>query len=140
MTTCTGAVVASTSAASGSSWVPGLLSLPASEDRRVQLSVRADWNHIAARLQDSAKVRRTVHSAIETIEGTHDDVLAGMVLRHLERVAPERDLRLHEMVHLLAILMGAERATKLSREVLGILEEGLEETWYEAKLRKKYGG
>ena len=53
---------------------------------------------------------------------------------------PAKDLRLHQITHLLAILMGAERATQLSRVVLRTLEEGLEESWYEAKLRKRYGG
>ena len=61
-------------------------------------------------------------------------------LPQLQRVEPTNELRLDELTHLLAILMGAERATQLTRAVLGVLEEGLQETWYEAKLRRKYGG
>ena len=45
-----------------------------------------------------------------------------------------------ELCHLLAILIGVERSTELTRCVLAILEEGRKETWYEKNLRKKYGG
>lgn len=45
---------------------------------------------------------------------------------------------MHQMAHLLAILMGPDRATQLSRAVLNMAEEGLEVSWYEAKLRKRY--
>ena len=64
-------------------WVPGLLELPASETRRVQLSVRASWSHIASRLQDRTKVASTVRSAVAEIEGVPDEVLSDMVLRHV---------------------------------------------------------
>ena len=61
------------------------------------------------------------------------------ICSQLEQVAtPAQDLRMHQMAHLLAILMGPDRATQLSRAVLNMAEEGLEVSWYEAKLRKRY--
>ena len=53
---------------------------------------------------------------------------------------PACELRVHEMAHLLAILMGTERACRLSRAVVSTLEEGLEESWYERQMRRRYGG
>ena len=63
--------------------MPGLLELPFSEERRVQLAVRATWGHVAERLSDRTKVEARVRSAVATIEGTADEVLADMVLRHV---------------------------------------------------------
>ena len=70
----------------------GLLELPPSELRRVQLSVRAPWEHIAARLHDRSKVATTVRDAVASIEGTADEVLVDMVLRHV-RAPTRRRLR-----------------------------------------------
>ena len=87
-------------------WVPGLLELPASETRRVQLSVRASWSHIASRLQDHTKVASTVRSAVAEIEGVPDEVLSDMVLRHVRTplssfTTPSVDTR-YVHAHLLA--------------------------------------
>ena len=57
----------------------------------------------------------------------------------LDRADASADLRLHELAHLLAILVGVEHAVKLCRGVLGALEQGLEESWYEKKMRRMYG-
>lgn len=63
------------------------------------------------------------------------------VRTQLDHVAtPAGDLLLHQMTHLLAILMGADNATRLARAVLGVLEEGIQESWYERKLRRMHGG
>ena len=143
---------------------PGLLELPASEDRRAALAVRASWPLIARNLGDKPKVAVAVRERVEQIEGVTDEVITHMVLRHvrarmqsriffffaaahniillraqLDRADAAADLRLHELAHLLAILMGVERATRLCRGVLGTLEQGLEETWYEKKMRRMYG-
>ena len=132
---------ASSSVASPRAWIPGLLELPPSEQRRVQLSVRAQWPHISSRLADRAKVEAAVRSAVLDTEGVHDHVLVDLMLRHLERVAaPAQDLRLHELALFLAILVGTEKATKLSKAVLSMAEEGMEVSWYEQRLRKRYGG
>ena len=121
-------------------WVPGLLELPANEARRVQLVVRATWPHMAERLADRAKVASTVRAAVVDLIGDTDEVLVGMVLRHLDLfAASHQELRPHELAHLLAILVGAESATKLARAVIAVLEEGLQESWYEKQMRKKYG-
>ena len=56
------------------------------------------------------------------------------------RCSPEEDLRTGELAHLLGVLVGSERAIQLVRAVLAVLEDGREETWYEKKLRKRYGG
>ena len=123
---------------SADAWTPGLLSLPESEQRRTALAVRATWPHIASRLADRATVASRVRASITESEGTADEVLASMVLRHLERCAQDQDLRLHELAHLLAILVGATRATALAHKLLSHLEEGMEETWYERKMRRQY--
>lgn len=57
----------------------------------------------------------------------------------LTRVAGSEDLRTHDLAHLLSILIGTERATQLAKAVLAALEEGMEESWYERKLRRQYG-
>jgi hypothetical protein len=124
-------------------WEAGLLELPFSEDRRATLAVRASGTHLTTRLQDHTNVASRVHSSIVEVEGTQDAVLTGMIIRHLERCSekgPERgeDLRADELAHLLAILIGVDRATRLTRLVVAFLEEGMQESWYEAKLRKKY--
>ena len=130
----------SAQASSPHSWVPGLLELPPSETRRVQLSVRAKWPHMVTRLADRATIASTVRSAVADIIGHADEVLTGMVLRHLEMFAmPREELRPHELAHLLAILIGAERATRLVKAVIAVLEEGLQESWYEKQMRRKYG-
>ena len=119
--------------------MPGLLELPHSEERRAALAVRATWTHMSQRLRDRATIGAGVRKAVAEIEGMPDEVLTSMVLRHLERCEELEDLRLQDLTHLLSILMGIERATKLSHTVLGLLEEGMEESWYERKLRKQYG-
>ena len=53
--------------------------------------------------------------------------------------ATSDELGLHQLCHLLAILVGIERATAIARAVLGLLEEGLQESWYERKLRRMHG-
>lgn len=74
-----------TSAAVGrtGAWTPGLLALPQSEQRTVQLSVRATWEHIAGRLADHASVARHVRCSVVSLEGMEDAVLIDMVLRHV---------------------------------------------------------
>ena len=120
-------------------WIPGLLALPESEERRAALAVRAKWPHIASRLADRAAIAMGVRTAITESEGVADEVLTGMALRHLERCEPSEDLRLHELAHLLAILVGAASATAITRKILGVLEAGMEESWYERKMRRQYG-
>lgn len=132
-------LVQSVVAMADADWQAGLLSLPESEERRAALAVRAKWAHIATRLADRAAFAARLRKIVAESEGTLDEVLESMVLRHLERCEPQEDLRLHELAHLLAILIGASRATALTHKVLGILEEGMEETWYERKMRRKYG-
>ena len=157
----------------------GLLELPASEDRRAALAVRAGWPLISSNLSERSKVAVAVRESVKQIEGTTDEVITHMVLRHvrslsniyilfciphstcvalthivcflslaclfksyaaqLDRADASADLRLHELAHLLAILMGIEPAVKLCRGVLGALEHGLEESWYEKKMRRMYG-
>ena len=162
----------------------GSLELPASEDRRAALAVRAGWPLISSNLSDKPKVAVAVRESVKQIEGTTDEVITHMVLRHvrslyycsriftlfciphirrclclrsltlcafslarlfksyaaqLDRADASADLRLHELAHLLAILMGIEPAVKLCRGVLGALEQGLEESWYEKKMRRMYG-
>lgn len=133
---------AASAAGAFTAWVPGQLPpLPPSEERRVKLTVRAKWPHISTRLADHAKVALTVRGAVLQVEGVRDEVLTGMVLRHLEYVAmPAQDLLLDELTFLLAILVGPDRATKLLRPLLSMLEEGIEVSWYEERLRRKYGG
>jgi hypothetical protein len=126
------------SSADNDAWTPGLLSLPESEQRRAALAVRATWPHIASRLADRANVAARVRATIAESEGGPDEVLVSMVLRHLERCVVHEDLRLHELAHLLAILVGPARATALSHKILSHLEEGMEETWYERKMRRQY--
>ena len=122
----------------GSSWVPGLLALPPNETRRATLAIRATWDHISKRLQDNAKVEASVRSAVADVEGTQDAVVADMVLRHLDRCAAEQDLGIDALAHLLGILIGLERAVRLARAVVKLLEEGMEESWYEKQMRRKY--
>ena len=50
-----------------------------------------------------------------------------------------QNLQPHELAHLLAILIGVERATRLAKAVVGVLEEGLQESWYEKQMRRRYG-
>jgi hypothetical protein len=38
------------------------------------------------------------------------------------------------------VLVGADRALDLVRATLAVLEEGRQQSWYEANLRRKYGG
>ena len=123
---------------SGSSWVPGLLALPPNETRRATLAVRASWDHISQRLQDKTKTEASVRSAVADVYGTRDAVVEGMVLRHLDRCAAERDLGIDTLAHLLGILIGLERAVRLARAVVKLLEEGMEESWYEKQMRRKY--
>ena len=130
--------MASAGSSADNAWMPGLLSLPESEQRRAALAVRATWSHIASRLADRATIATQVRVTIAESEGVADEVLVSMVLRHLERCAQHEDLRLHELAHLLAILVGPARATALSHKILGHLEEGMEETWYERKMRRQY--
>ena len=148
-------------------WEPGLLTLPASlvSDR---LNVRAEWAHIETKLADRAHVESQVRKVVADIDGTPDDVIADMVIRHVrcshglvqctrelsmlhtyfcappcsqfDRCKPEQDLRSVELAHLLGILVGAEQATRLTRAVLNVVEEGRPISWYEKNLRKKYGG
>ena len=120
-------------------FVPGLLALPASEERRAALAVRTTWAQVQPKIANHATIATRVHKAVFAQEGTTDEVLVDMVLRHLERCKTTEDLRLHELAHLLAILLGAAAATRLTKAVLGLLEEGLlEESWYERRMRRQY--
>ena len=58
----------------------------------------------------------------------------------IDRCRQTEDLRTAELAHLIGILVGVERAASLVRAVLAVLEEGRPESWYEKKLRMKYGG
>ena len=53
---------------------PGLLELPASEDRRAALAVRAGWPLISSNLSDKPKVAVAVRESVKQIEGTTDEV------------------------------------------------------------------
>ena len=52
----------------------------------------------------------------------------------------DENIRSTELAHLLQVLTGVDPAIDLVRASLAILEEGRRESWYEANLRKKYGG
>ena len=56
----------------------------------------------------------------------------------LDSCAASEELRVHELAYLLSILVGVHHATRLSRAVVAALEEGIEETWYEKKLRRQF--
>ena len=64
-------------------WQAGLLSLPESEERRAALAVRAKWAHIATQLADRAAFAARLRKIVAESEGTLDEVLESMVLRHL---------------------------------------------------------
>ena len=57
----------------------------------------------------------------------------------LERCSATQSLQQHELAHLLSILVGVERATRLVKAIVSVLEEGLEESWYEKQMRRRYG-
>jgi hypothetical protein len=58
----------------------------------------------------------------------------------IKRCVPLQDLRSAELAHFLGMLVGIDRASRLVRAVLSVLEEGRKISWYEQNLRKKYGG
>ena len=122
---------------------PGLLELPFSDERKAALAVRAGWGHISKRLAATSAIDKGVRAAVAASEGFDDAVLSSICLRHLERCAPTYqtagDLKLHELAHLLSVLVGSKRGTRLAKAVLALLEEGMQETWYEKKLRRQYG-
>lgn len=64
---------------------------------------------------------------------------APAVCPQLNRAKSDKDLQMHGLAHLLGIIVGAERASRLARAVLDKLEEGIEETWYDRQMRRRYG-
>ena len=63
-------------------WEPGLLTLPPGVISD-QLNVRAEWDHIKSKLADSVRVEERVRAIIASFEGTEDEIMISMVLRHV---------------------------------------------------------
>ena len=45
-----------------------------------------------------------------------------------------------EITWLLSVLLGIEPAVRLAVSLVDLLEEGLEVSWYDKQVRKRYGG
>lgn len=51
-----------------------------------------------------------------------------------------KQLLTSEIVQLVGVLTGVQEAGTLMRLVLDFLEDGVEESWYEVQMRRRYGG
>ena len=58
----------------------------------------------------------------------------------LERSEADGHFSPDELTWLVAVLVGADTASDLVVRLVDLLEDGLETSWYDAKLRKKFGG
>ena len=56
------------------------------------------------------------------------------------RAVVAQDLQLDELNWLFGVLVGAHKAGALIEALVEFVDTGVEETWYEAQLRRKYGG
>ncbi len=81
-------------------------------------------------------LRGTIDSAM----GYDDECVFSMVMRHLARCSAAEELQLDELSWLLGVVVGVETAGKLLDALVEFLEVGLEESWYDAQLRRKYMG
>ena len=57
---------------------------------------------------------------------------------HVVRCAVAEDLQLDELSWLLGVLLGAEPAGLLLDALVEFVEAGVEESWYDAQLRRRY--
>ena len=58
----------------------------------------------------------------------------------LERCAADEAMDAEEITWLLSVLLGIEPAVRLAVSLVDLLEEGLEVSWYDKQVRKRYGG
>ena len=130
-------------------------------DDCAKVAVRAPWAHMAGRARRKG-FSESVRAAIFRAVGFDDEVIYGMVQRHvrrarvtcprrarsadaractqLERSEADGNFSPDELTWLVAVLVGADAASDLVVRLVDLLEDGLETSWYDAKLRKKFGG
>ena len=104
-------------------------------------SCRASWPHIAQRLSEHRDELDT-HLRKEMVRTLklEDEVVLDLMSRHLARCVAAEDLQLDELSWLLGVLLDTRLAGPLIEALLEWCETGLEESWYEVQLRRKYGG
>jgi hypothetical protein len=102
-------------------------------------AVRASWAHMKLRYED-AQLEKRLKAHILRIAGFQDEVVFGMLSRHLARCAAAEAVETEEITWLLSVLLGAEPAARLAVALVDLLEEGLEVSWYDKQVRKRYGG
>jgi len=98
---------------------------------------RAPWTTVAERLTQQELTARLRGEIIRT-RGFEDRVVLGTLTRHFARCLYGEDLRLDELSWLLGVLVGPEHSGALLDALIEYLDDGVEESWYDAQLRRQY--
>ena len=70
--------------------------------------------------------------------GFDDQVIFDMLMRHLSRCFAAEDLQLEELGWLFGVLVDADQVGSMIDRLVQFVDAGLEESWYEAQLRRRY--
>ena len=102
---------------------------------------RAPWTTVAERLIQQELTARLKEIIIRT-QGFEDRIVLGLMMRHFARCmypnSKPHDLRLDELSWLLGVLVGPEHSGALLDALIEYLDAGVEESWYDAQLRRQY--
>ena len=100
---------------------------------------RAPWPHVASRLgEDRDELEQNMRKEIVRTMGFDDQVVFDMLMRHLSRCFAAEDLQLEELGWLFGVLADADQAGSMIDTLVQFVDAGLEESWYEAQLRRRY--
>ena len=101
---------------------------------------RAPWPHVASRLGEAGdELEQKMRKEIVRTMGFDDQVVFDMLMRHLSRCFAAEDLQLEELGWLFGVVLAdADQVGSLIDTLVQFVETGLEESWYEAQLRRRY--
>ena len=100
---------------------------------------RAPWSHVASRLgEDRDELEQSMREVIVRTMGFDDQVVFDMLMRHLSRCFAAEDLQLDELGWLFGVLADAEQVGAMIDTLVQFVDAGLEESWYEAQLQRRY--
>ena len=100
---------------------------------------RAPWPHVASRLgEDRDELEQSMRNEIVRTMGFDDLVVFDMLMRHLSRCSAAEDLQLQELGWLFGVLVKSDQVESLIDTLVQFVDTGLEESWYEAQLRRRY--
>ena len=109
------------------------------EEPSSRRTCRAPWPHVASRLgEDRDELEQNMRKEIVRTMGFDDQVLFDMLMRHLSRCFAAEDLQLEELGRLFGVLADADQVGSMIDRLVQFVDAGLEESWYEAQLRRRY--